>query len=114
MLSVNSSPATLIDLSHTIPPSEITAISVVPPPISITIFPLGSKTSIPIPIAAAIGSIINHTSFAPACSAESTTALFSTSVTPEGIQTTIFKAGENKDLFLGIIFMKPLIICSDD
>ena len=56
MLAVNSSPATLIDLSQTIPPRDITAISVVPPPMSITIFPLGSNTSIPIPIAAAIGS----------------------------------------------------------
>ena len=55
MLAVNSSPATLIDLSQTIPPRDITAISVVPPPMSITIFPLGSKTSIPIPMAAAIG-----------------------------------------------------------
>ena len=92
----------------------MTAISVVPPPISITIFPFGSKTSIPIPIAAAIGSIINHTSFAPACSAESITALFSTSVTPEGMQTTILSAGENSVLFLGIILINPLIICSED
>ena len=114
MLSVNSSPATLIDLSQTIPPNEITAISVVPPPISITIFPFGSNTSIPIPIAAAIGSCISQTSFAPACSAESITALFSTSVTPDGIQITIFKAGEKMDLFLGIMPINPLIICSED
>ena len=36
--------------------SAITAISDVPPPISMIIFPIGSSTSIPIPIAAAIGS----------------------------------------------------------
>ena len=56
MSSLNSSPATRIDLLQTIPPKAITAISLVPPPISITIFPVGSRTSMPIPIAAAIGS----------------------------------------------------------
>ena len=35
---------------------EITAISVVPPPISITMFPTGSNTCKPAPIEAAIGS----------------------------------------------------------
>ena len=34
----------------------MTAISDVPPPISMIMFPMGSSTSIPIPIAAAIGS----------------------------------------------------------
>ena len=48
--------AILIDLSHTIPDKAITAISVVPPPISTTIFPFGCIISIPIPMAAAIGS----------------------------------------------------------
>ena len=40
------------------PPNEITAMSVVPPPISTTIFPQGFEISIPAPIAAAIGSSI--------------------------------------------------------
>ena len=37
-------------------------------------------------------------SLAPACSAESRTALFSTSVIPDGIQITIFKEGVNKQI----------------
>ena len=40
------------------PPKEITATSVVPPPISTIILPLGSATSKFAPIAAAIGSSI--------------------------------------------------------
>ena len=47
---VNTSPATFTDLSQTIPPKANTAISVVPPPISTIMFPLGSSTSTPIPI----------------------------------------------------------------
>ncbi len=38
--------------------SEMTAMSVVPPPMSITMLPNGADTSIPAPIAAAIGSSI--------------------------------------------------------
>ena len=45
-----------MDLSQTIPDKAITAISVVPPPISTIMFPFGCIISIPIPIAAAIGS----------------------------------------------------------
>ena len=48
--------AVRMEVSETIPPRAITAISLVPPPISIIMFPIGSRTSIPIPIAAAIGS----------------------------------------------------------
>ena len=48
----------LKELLITIPPRDITATSVVPPPISTIIFPLGSATSRPAPIAAAIGSSI--------------------------------------------------------
>ena len=40
----------------TMPPSEITATSVVPPPMSTTMLPVGSCTGSPAPIAAAIGS----------------------------------------------------------
>jgi len=61
---------------------EITATSVVPPPMSTTIFPLGSVTGIPAPMAAAMGSSMKNTSLAPADSADSRTALFSTWVMP--------------------------------
>src|ERR1043165_7049822 len=43
------------------PPSDRTATSVVPPPISTTMEPVGSVTGRPAPIAAAIGSSISHT-----------------------------------------------------
>ena len=70
----------------TIPPSEITATSDVPPPISTIILPFGFEISIPAPIAAAIGSSIKYVLLAPACIAASITARFSTSVTPLGTQ----------------------------
>ena len=54
--SSNLSPAVLIDSLTTTPPSEITAISVVPPPISTTILPSGISILMPAPSAAAIGS----------------------------------------------------------
>ena len=112
MSRVNSSPATRIEFSTTIPLNEIIATSVVPPPISTTSDPLGCSISIPIPIAAAIGSCTIYTSRAPACSAESFTALFSTSVIPDGIQITILRAGEKKEFPLSIILIKPRIINS--
>ncbi len=65
----------------------MTAISVVPPPMSITMLPVGVSTGRPTPIAAAIGSATMNTSFAPAPSAESRTARFSTSVMPDGTHT---------------------------
>ena len=77
------------------PPNEITAMSVVPPPISTTIFPQGFEISIPAPIAAAIGSSIKYTFLAPACVAASITAFFSTSVTCDGIQIIILGAKTN-------------------
>src|SRR5579875_2263454 len=49
----NVSPPTLIDSSATTPVSAKTAISVVPPPISTTIWARGSVISSPAPIAAA-------------------------------------------------------------
>ncbi len=52
------SPATRIDLATTMPASEMTATSVVPPPMSTIMFPDGSVTGSPAPIAAAIGSSI--------------------------------------------------------
>ena len=51
-----SSPAVRIDRLVTMPPSEITATSVVPPPTSTTMLPVASWTGSPAPIAAAIGS----------------------------------------------------------
>ena len=87
----NLSPATLSDVLITEPPIEITAISVVPPPISTTKFPHGLAISIPAPIAAATGSSIKYAFFAPACIATSITALFSTSVICDGTQIIILK-----------------------
>src|SRR3990170_192122 len=72
-----------------ISPREITATSVVPPPISTTILATGSPTGKPTPIAAAFGSEIRYTSLAPARSAELTTARLSTAVMPDGIAINI-------------------------
>ena len=52
----SSSPPVRIDWLVTMPPSEMTATSVVPPPMSTTMLPVGSCTGSPAPIAAAIGS----------------------------------------------------------
>ena len=65
------------------------ATSVVPPPMSMIMFPDGSVIGRPAPIAAAIGSSIRYTSRALAESADSRTARFSTSVMPEGTEITI-------------------------
>ena len=62
----SSSPPTRIDKLVTMPPSEITATSEVPPPISTTMLPVGSCTGKFAPIAAAIGSSIMKTLRAPA------------------------------------------------
>ena len=56
--SSNLFPAIFIDELTTEPPIDITATSVVPPPISTTRFPDGLEISIPAPIAAATGSSI--------------------------------------------------------
>ena len=58
MASSNLSPPTRIELAWTMPPSEMTPTSVVPPPTSTTIEPVASDTGRPAPIAAAIGSSI--------------------------------------------------------
>ena len=88
MSSFISSPATLIERDTTIPPIEITATSVVPPPMSTIIEPTDSVTGSPAPIAAAIGSSTRPASRAPALTVASRTARFSTSVTPEGMPIT--------------------------
>ena len=88
--SFNSSPATRAECAVTIPPIEITATSVVPPPISTMRFALGKCTGNPAPIAAAIGSSMMYTGRrAPANSAASCTARFSTPVISDGTQIII-------------------------
>jgi len=57
--------------------------------------PTESATGSPAPIAAAIGSSTRKASRAPALSAASRTARFSTSVQPLGIPTTTLGLGEN-------------------
>ena len=107
--SSNLSPATFIDVLTTEPPSDITAISVVPPPISTTIFPQGFDISIPAPIAAAIGSSIKYTLLAPAFVAASITAFFSTSVTLDGMHIIILGAN---NVFPPTLFIKYFNIFS--
>ena len=103
------SPATFNEVLTTEPPRDITAISVVPPPISTIMFPHAFEISIPAPIAAAIGSSIKYTFLAPACPAASITAFFSTSVTCDGIQIIIL--GE-KTVFPQIFVIKLFNIFS--
>ena len=67
----------------------MTAISVVPPPMSQIALPLGSAIGRPTPIAAASGSSMSHACRAPAEIAASVTALRSTDVTPDGTQIMI-------------------------
>src|SRR5205823_2561056 len=80
-----SSPAIRTDFAKTMPESEITATSVVPPPTSTIMLPPGSWIGSPAPIAAAIGSSIRYTSRAPACMAESRTARFSIRPLKDGV-----------------------------
>ena len=67
----------------------MTAISLVPPPMSSTMLPRGLSIAMPAPSAAAIGSRIRSTFPEPALRAASSTARRSTSVTPEGMQMTM-------------------------
>src|SRR6185312_12150830 len=69
-------------------PMEMTATSLVPPPTSMTIRPTGSPMATPAPMAAAMGSSMSCTRRAPAERAASSTARRSTSVMPDGAQTT--------------------------
>ena len=89
----NSSPAMRMDSSFTMPERAMTAISVVPPPMSTIMLPTAASTSSPTPTAAAMGSATRCTSFAPECSAASRTARFSTSVTPLGTLITMRRLG---------------------
>ncbi len=88
--SSSSSPPTRIDWLVTTPPSEMTATSVVPPPMSTIMLPVGSCTGRPAPMAAAIGSSMMYAGLrAPANSAASCTARCSTPVMPDGTQITM-------------------------
>ena len=71
-------------------PSDSTATSVVPPPMSTTIEPVGSVIGIPAPIAAAMGSAMRPALRAPALMTDCRIARFSTGVAPCGTQTMIF------------------------
>ena len=83
-----SSPATRTDSHWAMSASERMATSVVPPPMSTIIDAVASVTGSPAPIAAAIGSSTSSTCRAPARSAESNTARFSTAVIPLGTAMT--------------------------
>src|SRR5436309_7726221 len=107
--SSSSSPPTRIDWETTIPPSEMTATSDVPPPTSTTMFPVGSPTGRPAPIAAAIGSSMRYAWRAPADRHASSTARFSTPVTPHGTQTTTRGCAQR---FWCTFWMKWRSICS--
>ena len=74
----------------------MTATSVVPPPMSTIMLPVGSVIGRPAPIAAAIACSTMKTSLAPAWSAESFTARFSTCVMSEGTEMTIFGPHEER------------------
>src|SRR5699024_8691278 len=103
MSCVNVSPASLIDSAVTISPIERTATSVVPPPISITIFPLGWKISIPAPIAATFGSSSKYALRPPDFSAASLIAFCSTFVIFVGQQMSILGFDKNpRTLILSI------------
>src|SRR5699024_10446130 len=91
------SPAVLTERLDTIQASETTATSVVPPPTSTIMLPVGSQTGSPAPIAAAKGSAIGNASLAPACLVASITALSSTIVIPDGTQIITFGLRANID-----------------
>ena len=95
----------------TIPPRQMTATSVVPPPMSTMSDPVGSLTGRPAPIAAAIGSSMSRAQRAPALIVASRTARFSTSVTPDGMPTST--RGRGMRAYRSCTFwMKYRIICS--
>ena len=88
--SSRTSPPTRADWFATRPPKEMTATSVVPPPMSTIMLPCGDWIGRPAPIAAAIGSSMMNAGFrAPAYSAASWTARCSTPVIPDGTHITI-------------------------
>ena len=90
------SPATRRFRDTTKPFSEITAMSVVPPPMSIIMLPTAFAIGNLAPMAAAIGSSISSTSLAPAFLAASWAALISTFVIPDGTPINILGATKER------------------
>ena len=88
MASSKASPAASTEEELATPLRLRTAISVVPPPTSTTMWPLASSMGRFAPRAAASGSSIRYTRRAPASMAALMTVRSSTSVTPEGTQMT--------------------------
>ena len=86
------------EAAYTMPLREITATSEVPPPTSSTIEPRASCTGRPAPTAAAIGSYTVSTLRAPAPSALSLIARFSTWVEPNGTHTSTRGLGLSRRL----------------
>ena len=80
-------PATGRLAARTRPPMLMTAMSVDPPPMSMTMQPFGVRMSSPAPSAAATGSSTRKTCLAPADMTDSTTASASTPVMAAGTQT---------------------------
>ena len=88
--SSNLLPPHFTDSETTMSFKHITAMSTVPPPMSITIIPRGLPMSSPAPSAAAIGSSISSIFFAPAFVTACLTARSSTSFILDGTHTTAF------------------------
>ena len=81
-------PAVLMVLPTDIPPSDKTAISTVPAPMSTIITPWGDMISLPLPNAAALAASISRTRLTPKLEIAPTIARFSTSVISPGIHAT--------------------------
>ena len=95
--SSNLLPPTRRLFDTTIPPRAMTAISLVPPPMSMIMLPDGPLIGTLAPMAAARGSSMRYASFAPALRAASRTARFSTLVTPAG--TLIMTSGRDRPMW---------------
>lgn len=87
MASLRCSPATRTEEARTTPPKLITAASVIPPPRSMIIQPLGCVARIPAPRADIRDFSKTVTLLAPASYSTSSTARRSTSVMPHGTAT---------------------------
>src|SRR3989338_10047410 len=83
----NFVPPILTEVLATIPPSDMTAISDVPPPMSIIICPEAEPIGIFAPMAAAMGSLMMKAALAPAARQASITARRSVGVIPAGTAT---------------------------
>src|SRR3972149_2566710 len=108
--SISSPPMRMLR-ETTMPPRLMTATSVVPPPMSTMSEPEGSPTGRPAPMAAAMGSSISRAQRAPALRAASRTARFSTSVTPDGMPSSMRGRGMSPTRSCTLC-TKYLIICS--